>query len=115
MAGTPVLSGSGPLVGASTLTMSQQNAAPLAPVAMFIDASATFVHVPFLGGIVVPLSAPLVVPLQTDAFGSASLQIASFPTGVPAGLKLYFQALVADASAPTGLFAFSNAVVGITQ
>ena len=114
-AGVPILTASGPMVGGSTLSLALQNVAPQSSLALFVDLSATFTYLPFAGGIVVPLSSPLMVPLRSDTGGNVSLLVTSLPTGVPADVALYFQAVVVDGGAANGFLALSNAVVGITQ
>ena len=64
---------------------------------------------PFKGGTLVP-APDVLLPLATDAAGALGLPF-TWPQGVPAGIELYVQFWVQDASASHGLAA-SNALRG---
>ncbi len=69
--------------------------------------------VPLKGGVLVP-SPMLVLPgFNTGFIGKVKLE-SVWPSGIPAGLKLYTQFWTVDAGSPKGLSA-SNAVVTVTQ
>lgn len=100
--GVPVLSGNGPLLGGTPLTLSAGNALPLSPGAFVIGSAR--LDLPIGGGILVP-SMDLVIGVPTDQFGAARLTVASWPHGTPSGLALYAQYWVADQGGPRGLAA----------
>jgi hypothetical protein len=109
-AGTPVLSGSGPLTAGSANQLGLASAAPGAGATLVFGLSQ--VAAPFQDGTLVP--APLVlVALSTGPAGSASLPFA-WPAGVPAGTELVFQFWIQDAGASHGLSA-SNGLLGVTD
>ena len=61
------------------------------------------------------LTAPVLLPLSTDVNGTATLSAPSVGSGMPRGLRIYMQALIVDPTAPNGLFAISNGLLGIAQ
>ncbi len=108
-AGPPQLRGTGILQPATPLTLAVHRAAASAPGVLVLGGAR--VDLPLLGGVLVPRP-DVAVPLSTDARGSAFLQ-QRWPLGVPAGLSLYAQAWLLDASAVAGAAA-SNGLRGVT-
>jgi len=99
--GAPSLSGSGTVAGGSVITLSVAGAKPLSPTDLVVGFTALLA--PLKGGVLVP-HPDLLLPIPTDAAG-AILFPALWPLGVPAGLHLYFQSWIVDASGPKGLTA----------
>jgi len=104
-AGTPVLKGSGQLVGNSNLKLDLSNAKPSAPAALIFGLSA--LNAPFKGGVLVP-DIDLLVSLVTSTGGMNAIST-HWPTGIPSGTSVWLQAWVQDAGGPKG-FAASNAL-----
>jgi probable HAF family extracellular repeat protein len=102
-AGTPVLQGTGTLLGGKPMALALNGAASLAPA--FLCTGIAPLAAPFKGGILVP-TPTIVVALGTDAGGELDLP-ATWPMGLPSGLQVYFQAWIVDAAGPAG-FAASN-------
>jgi hypothetical protein len=100
----PALSGNGTLQPLSPGALQLVNAKPLSPCWLIVGASK--LAAPFKGGTFVP-SPLLVVPLATNAQGSLTLSWSAWPSGLPAGAKLWFQVWVADPGGPAG-YAASN-------
>ncbi|MBM3978379.1 MAG: hypothetical protein FJ299_15500 [Planctomycetes bacterium] len=109
VAGLPSLVGSGPLTVGQLNQLVLTQAAPASPA--WIVASATALHAPLFGGVLVP-APDIVLYRPTNAFGSAVTSFALSP-GVPAGASLYFQHWILDPAATDSLAA-SNAVRGTT-
>jgi hypothetical protein len=104
-AGTPVLKGSGQLVGNSNLKLDLTNAAHSAPAALIVGLSA--LNAPFKGGVLVP-DVDLLVSLVTSTGGMLALS-SHWPTGIPSGTSVWLQTWIQDAGGPKG-FAASNAL-----
>ena len=100
----PKLSGSGTLQPHSPGALQLVDAKPLSPCWLIVGVSK--LSAPFKGGTFVP-SPLLVVPLGTNAQGSVTLPWTAWPSGLPAGSKLWFQVWVADPGGPAG-YAASN-------
>ncbi|MFT7463933.1 MAG: hypothetical protein ACI9EF_002281 [Pseudohongiellaceae bacterium] len=109
--GAPVLSGTGPFVASTTLTLTLDGA--LAQSTAFWVVGFGRIDAPFKGGVMVPI-ADIVLPLATlgtpGTPATLSLQ-GLVPTGVPHGTKLFVQCWVADGAAPLG-FSASNSLKG---
>jgi len=102
VAGVPVLTGSGTLIGGDPFALELAAAAPLSTATLFLGVSQ--IDAPFKGGVLVPAPDLLVGGLSTDAAGALTLG-ASWPTGVPSGAILYYQFWIADPVGPKGLSA----------
>ena len=100
----PKLSGSGTLQPHSPGALHLVDAKPLSPCWLIVGISK--LSAPFKGGTFVP-SPLLVVPLATNAQGSLTLAWTAWPSGLPAGSKLWFQVWVADSGGTAG-FAATN-------
>jgi hypothetical protein len=108
VSGLAQLSVLGLLTDGSPLVLTLTNAAPSAP--MYIWVSATSVPIDILGGTLHTNPMVLQVPQVTDAGGGYS-NIATWPGGVPSGTDLYLQMLIKDTSAINSI-ALSNGVKG---
>lgn len=109
--GVPVLTGSGPQTAGSTASLSVTNGLAAAPtwiVLGFSNASA-----PFMGGVLVPAPDRIVGPFLLDGNGELGVS-ATWPAGVPAGTKAWWQTWSMDAGSFSG-FAGSNALGSIAQ
>ena len=107
-AGAPVLTATG-----SPLDLRLGGAAASAPCGPLLGAAAGGnPSGPSSGALIVPSLVPpsSVVPLVADPTGAASLSLAAMPPGVPTGIELAFQAVIAAAN---GVAAFSNAELGV--
>jgi Tol biopolymer transport system component len=103
--GLPQLSASGALVMGGTTTLQVSSAASTALGAMVFGLSN--LALPVYGGVLVP-SLDLLLALGTSASGQAQKVIA-WPLGLPAGLSVYVQTWLLDASGTQG-FAATNAL-----
>jgi Tol biopolymer transport system component len=108
--GIPGLVGQGLLDGLSDSQLQLSHAAPFAPALLLISASST-PHA-FKGGTLVALPFIDEVPLVTDALGAVTLDV-PWPTGIPSGTTLWFQAPVLDPAAVQGV-AISEATAAVT-
>jgi len=108
--GVPLLSGTGTLTASSACSLALTSARPSAPTLLFVALSST--PVPFKGGALVAWPAATTVTLITDGSGALLLPF-TWPTGIPAGLSLYFQCALQDAAAIQGV-SLSNGLKGIT-
>jgi hypothetical protein len=106
----PAIEGTGSLQPASdgALVLSGAASSTLA----WLVTGVSELDAPLKGGTLVPQPL-LLVPLLTKPDGSVSVDWSSWPTGLPAGTTLYFQAWVPDAAAAHG-FAASNALGALT-
>lgn len=109
-AGLPELSGSGPLAAGSANSLALVHAATVAPTTLVVGFSV--VNLPFKGGTLVP-SPDVLLGLSTTATGTLLLPF-TWPTGVPAGMSVIFQAWIKDVGAAGGLAA-SNGLAGLTS
>ncbi len=100
--GVPLLAGSGTLAGGTLVSLTLGNALESSGAAVVIGFSA--LQAPFKGGVLVPVPDVLLTGLATDGLGGLSLS-ALWPTGVPSGFALFFQAWIGDAAGPMGLAA----------
>ena len=107
--GTPALSGLGPLTAGSLNQIDLVGAKPSATATLIFGLSQ--LGAPFKGGVLVP-NPQLFIPLPTSPAGTLKLPF-NWPSGVPAGLPLYFQFWIADPGAGSG-FAASNGLKGVS-
>jgi hypothetical protein len=107
--GVPHLAGSGALTAGSANALLLSDAAPSTPSTLVLGLA--MLGAPFRDGTLVPMP-QFLVPLATDAAGSATLPFA-WPAGVPPGTVLYFQDWIQDAGASYGLSA-SNGLMATT-
>jgi hypothetical protein len=105
--GEPVLGAEGTLQPSSALSLLVCHAPAAAPVSLVVGFS--FLGAPFKGGVLVPHPDLILSGLATNAAGTLSLA-ATWPSGVPAGSKLWLQAWLA----PTSGLCASNAIRGTT-
>ena len=108
--GPPELIGSGPLSAGSDNTVELANGHPLG--AATLVAGLVQLDAPFKGGTLVP-QPELLLTLPTNAAGDLNVPFL-WPTGIPAGVALYFQYWIQDPTATKGLSA-SNGLRGITH
>lgn len=108
--GTPVLAGSGPLVGGQSVTLTLSNGKPLASAAMIVGF--TQLSVAFKGGVLVPSVNLLVPGLALNGAGVISLSF-TWAAGLPAGTQVFLQMWMPDAAGPAG-FAASNGLRATT-
>lgn len=107
---TPVLEGEGSLDDNAWSCVQLRDAAPSSPAVLI--AGLQELNQPFFGGTLVPSPDALQPLLQTDIEGA--LEVCDrFPSGIPAGTKVYFQVWVEDPGAPYG-YAASNGLAGMT-
>jgi Tol biopolymer transport system component len=107
--GAPQLQGEGQPEADTLFGLVVHGAAPDA--ACYLVAGFSILDVPFGGGTLVPAPDMMII-MATDATGFVNPQ-AAWPPGVPEGLRIYFQAWVADDTGPQGYTA-SDAVWMIT-
>jgi len=98
----PRLVGAGNLSAGSVVQLRLDRAAPLAAATLVVGFSA--LNAPFKGGVLVPSADVLIVGLATDGTGQLVMP-ATWPSGLPAGFSLWYQAWVSDALGPKGLAA----------
>lgn len=108
--GFPRLAGTGLLTASGQNTLALSSAKPLSPAALFFGTSA--INAPFKGGTLVP-SPMLLNFFTTDGGGAVTLPF-TWPTGIPAGVSVYWQYWITDAGATFG-FSSSNALRGTTN
>jgi hypothetical protein len=113
VAGVPLLTGTGSLLGGSSVTLTLVNAAPSASSPLLLGFLPLYAG--FAGGVIVPdaFTAPgTILPMSTSLAGGAVLT-STWPLGVPPGFAFYTQFWVADAVGPSG-WAASNGLLGVT-
>lgn len=108
--GAPGLKGTSTLAPGSTTTLDIAHGNPNSIALLAIGASA--VNLPLYGGVFVPSPDLLISGLPIDANGALSLA-APWPSNVPSGVSLYFQAWMPDVEGPLG-FAATNALRLVT-
>jgi hypothetical protein len=109
--GVPKLSVSSSLKADKSVVLRLERAAPVTLAMLLVSGASA--PVPLKGGMLVPaVNGALMLPLITDRSGQIEAD-GAWPSGVPAGTKLYLQTWIKDASA-TGGTASSNAIVGTT-
>jgi subtilisin family serine protease len=108
--GLPVLAGTGPLVGGEVVTLTLAKGPPSGVA--FLVLGFMQVNAPFKGGVLVPSVNVLSAPLPLNGAGALALAT-PWPSGLPAATKLWLQAWMPDASAPSGL-AGSNGLKATT-
>ncbi len=113
VSGVPLLTGTGPLVAGSGVTLTLVNAASAASSPLLLGFMP--LHASFAGGVIVPdaFTAPgTLLPMTTSASGSVVLS-STWPPGVPPGFAFYTQFWITDAAGPFG-WAASNGLLGVT-
>ncbi len=111
VSGPPSLVGTGPLTAGSAGSLNLTSAAPSKVALLFI--SLVNGAAPFKGGILKPVPSLLEIPLFTNGAGAIPLPF-TWPAGVPAGTKLYFQEAISDPAAIEGV-SLSNALQATAQ
>jgi hypothetical protein len=109
-AGTPLLAGSGDLVGGQPVTLTITAAKALTPVTLIIGLS--ILDAPFKGGVLVPSPMFLIFGLSTNAHGTLALS-STWPSSLPSGFTFYTQYWIPDPAGPVG-FSASNGLSGTT-
>jgi hypothetical protein len=99
-AGVPVLAGSGSLQPGWPMALDLAHAPPGAPLLLWLSLAPA--PVAKFGGTLHALPAVAQVLLMTDGAGTFHAG-ATWPAGLPSGLAITFQALIADPSVPPGL------------
>ncbi len=110
IAGAPLLVGTGDLIAGSACMLMLSNAAPSAPMILFVALSGT--PVAFKGGTLVPVPPALTIGLSTLANGTLPLPFA-WPSGLPPAFSMYYQYGIKDTAAVQKV-ALSNAVQSTT-
>jgi hypothetical protein len=108
-AGVPQIDGDGPLAGGEPVSLSLDDAKPLATAYLVVGLSGLLA--PFKGGVLVP-NPDLLLPLPTGPGGQVLL-VTTWPAGLPSGLPVWFQWWIPDAAGPAG-FAASAGLRGTT-
>ena len=104
--GTPVLAGEGTLIGGSptfggsAVSLEITGANPNAAATLVVGFST--LNLPFKTGLIVPCVDILIPGLLTGPNGTLTLA-ATWPSGLPPGFNLYFQAWIGDAICPCGV------------
>jgi glyoxylase-like metal-dependent hydrolase (beta-lactamase superfamily II) len=104
-AGTPVLTGTGTLIGGTNYSLTLSGAAPGAPAFLVIGQSR--IDFPFAGGLLVP-APDVALSFGTGPTGTVT-GAGTWTLDVPPGKVEYWQVWIADPSAPSGWSA-SNAL-----
>jgi len=110
-AGTPILAGTGPMTDGSANAVELTGAAASTTTTLVVGFAQ--IAAPFKGGTLVPSPDVLVGGLPTDAQGASTLPF-TWPSGVPAGLPLYWQHWIVDETASNDLAA-SNGLQSLSQ
>ena len=101
----PTLGGDGTLEGGTPLTLTIDHAHSPSLAYLFVGLSA--ITAPFKGGVLVPAPDVLVAGLPVSGGGLALGT--TWPTGLPTGVRFWFQAWIGDPGAPKG-FSATNAL-----
>jgi DNA-binding beta-propeller fold protein YncE len=104
--GPPLLVGTGTLLGGAPMSLALTNAKSTAPALLVLGLSA--LEAPFKSGVLVPHLDAL-ASLTTNGSGAITLS-ATWPPGLPGGVKLWMQYWISDAAGPAG-FAASNGLL----
>ena len=108
--GEPNLFAVGDLVGGEPLVMVLNDAFPSSIDLLVVGFSP--INLPFFGGTLVPNPNVVLGPFPIDPLGDFIFS-APTPPGLPSGLTLFFQSIVADPGAPLGA-SLSNGLAGTT-
>ncbi len=108
--GTPLLTGTGTLIGGEPITLDLTGAKANSSAALIVGFGVA--NAPLKGGTLVPTPDLIITGLPTGPAGALSLP-AAWPAGLPSGFSLYFQEWIADASGPAG-FAATNGLQATT-
>ncbi|QDU66197.1 hypothetical protein [Engelhardtia mirabilis] len=108
--GTPVLTGTGLLLGNDPVSITLSSARPGAPAFFVLGFNAS--NIPLFGGTLVPAPELLLGPFITSAAGE-HVVAATWPAGLPDLVPLWSQAWILDPAAPAGVAA-SNGLVCLT-
>jgi len=106
----PVLAGLGPQIPTAGTKISVNGGLSSSPFYVVVGLSAISAN--FKGGVLVP-NPDVLMPLVFDGAGNFSL-IFSWPTEIPFGTNLWWQAWYADVNGPKG-FAASNALHSVAS
>lgn len=106
VSGAPLLVGTGTLVGGTPMSLALTNAKPSAPALLIVGLSA--LEAPFKGGVLVPHLDAL-AGVTTNGSGALTLA-ATWPPGLPGGVKLWLQCWISDPAGPAG-FSASNGLL----
>ncbi len=110
VAGLPALAASGSLVPNSTVALDLTQAAPSAPMLLWLSFAST--PLAALGGTVYPVPPQVQLLLFSDGAGGFSTS-STWPTNVPTGTEIWIQMLIEDLSVPAAI-TLSNAVKATT-
>jgi PKD repeat protein len=108
--GVPELSVDSSLVAGSSLTVTLFRAPPQVLTSAWVAFAST--PVAAFNGMIFPYPPSQQLFFNTNLFGAVDLST-TWPSGIPAGLDIYLQFLVQDATVPDGV-TLSNAVLGTT-
>ena len=103
--GTPALSGQGPLLPGTTVTLQLTDA--LGSSAAVAVGGFSRADAPLFGGLLVPFPDIMIFGIPVDPAGELSLQATLDVAGLPPGQELYFQLWIGDPAASGG-YAASN-------
>jgi len=106
--GNPYLEIKGSLAGGSTVAAQLCDASPNSLAVLFLSLSS--IPLPFKGGLLHTIPITAQYSFSTDAGGMEYFEV-TWPAGLPAGVKLWFQYGIADSTSIYGA-TLSNAVVG---
>jgi hypothetical protein len=109
--GAPSLGGCGAITGGAPLTLELSHTSG-GGAPWFLAIGAAEVALPLFEGILIP-SPDLVLALATDVAGNASVPL-SWPTALPSGSQLFFQAWVVQSLSPLTVTS-SNGLVGTQE
>ncbi|MCB9898133.1 MAG: hypothetical protein H6825_09035 [Planctomycetes bacterium] len=98
-AGVPQLVGDGPLVAASTTTLTLESGLPAAPAVLVVGLSP--LDAPFKQGVLVPQPDLVLSGIVLTGSGGFALSF-PWPAGVPSGASVWWQTWIQDGAAPAG-------------